>query len=531
MRKFLIPVLVALVLPAAAPADPTAPAPRREPPAAIPGALVIGGGDLPEPARRRFLELAGGTAAHVVVLTAESNPSEDKLLDPWKKEGVAAAVLLHGRSRADADEPGFVRPLAEATGVWLEGDDPARLAAAYRGTAVAQELRKVAARGGVVGGGAAAAAVGSLALAPDGPPGTAEEGLDLLPGAVLEGHLLRRNRVDRLVRVVARHPGSFGLGIDEGAAVVVKDRRVTVLGDSYALTCLSASATRPARLQVLKAGNPADLIALGRAARARAQAPFPPEKPDPPDVARGALIIGGGGGLDVAVWKRFIELAGGPDSLIVVVPTANDDPVPADPIEARLLRRAGAKNIKVIHTRSRKEADSPEFVAPLREAKGVWFTGGRQWRFVDAYEGTAAERAFHDVLARGGVIGGSSAGASIQTEYMPRGDPLGNLNIIAEGYERGFGFLKGVAVDQHFFARGRPHDMTELVDAYPQLLGLGLDEGTAVLVRGTVLEVLGKGRVAVYDRRKPAAAGQKDYEELGPNARYDLKERKRLDAR
>jgi cyanophycinase len=242
-------------------------------------------------------------------------------------------------------------------------------------------------------------------------------------------------------------------------------------------------------------------------------------------------VIGGGGGLDAAVWKRFVELAGGPDALIVVVPTANDDPVPADPVEARLLRRAGAKNVKLLHTRRREEADSAAFVAPLREAGGVWFTGGRQWRFVDAYEGTAAERGFHDVLARGGVIGGSSAGASIQSEYMPRGDPLGNLNIIAEGYEHGFGFLRGVAVDQHFFVRRRPHDMTELMAAYPQLVGLGIDEGTAVLVRGTVLEVLGKGKVAVYDRRKPVVAGLKDYEELGPDARYDLKEGKRLDGR
>jgi cyanophycinase len=523
--------MLALVLGGAARAQPAAPAAAGEPPEPISGTLVLAGGDLPEAARRRFLELAGGAGAHVVVLTAGSGDSADKLLDSYKKQGVASAVLLRGRSRAEADEPGFVRPLAEASAVWLDGEDPAQLAAAYRGTAVAQELRNLAGRGGVLGSGPAAAALGGLALGPDGLPGDAVEGLGLLPGAVVEGHLLKRNRVDRLVRVLARHPGFFGLGLDDGAAVVVTGRRLAALGESYAVTCLSASAGRPVRVEVLRSGELADLVALGRAAGARAGAAFPPEKPEPPDVARGALIIGGGGSLAPAVWKRYIELAGGPDALVVVVPTANDDPVPADPIEARLLRRAGAKNVKVLHTRSRKEADTAEFVAPLREARGVWFTGGRQWRFVDAYAGTAAERAFHDVLARGGVIGGSSAGASIQSEYMPRGDPLGNLDIIAEGYERGFSFFKGVAVDQHFFVRRRPHDMTELMAAYPQLLGLGIDEGTAVLVRGTVLEVLGKGRVAVYDRRKPVVAGQKDYEELGPDARYDLKERKRLEGR
>ena len=112
---------------------------------------------------------------------------------------------------------------------------------------------------------------------------------------------------------------------------------------------------------------------------------------------------------------------------------------------------------------------------------------------------------------------------------MPRGDPLGNLNIIADGYERGFGFLKGVAVDQHFFARKRTQDMTELMAAYPQLLGIGIDEGTVIVVRGSVMEVAGKSKVAVYDRRKPVKNGANDYEELPAGAKYDLEKRQRLE--
>jgi cyanophycinase len=246
-------------------------------------------------------------------------------------------------------------------------------------------------------------------------------------------------------------------------------------------------------------------------------------------VTHGTLFIGGGGRLAMDIWKRFIALAGGPDAPIVVIPTANDDPVPTDPVEARMLRKAGATHVTVLHTRSRAEADKPSFCAPLKDARGVWFTGGRQWRFVDAYEGTAAERAFHAVLARGGVIGGSSAGASIQSEYMPRGDPLGNRNIIADGYERGFGFLKGVAVDQHFFKRKRTADMTELMDTYPQLLGIGIDEGTVAVVRGSVLEVIGASKIAVYDRRKPVVPGQPDYEVLPSGACYDLVARNRVE--
>jgi cyanophycinase len=247
-----------------------------------------------------------------------------------------------------------------------------------------------------------------------------------------------------------------------------------------------------------------------------------------PEVKKGTLIIGGGGGMPAEGWKKFIELAGGPDALIVVIPTAMEDNGVANPGEAIALRRYGARNVKILHTRSRKEADSEDFAAPLRKAGGVWFTGGRQWKFVDAYEGTLCERLFHDVLKRGGVIAGSSAGASIQSEYMPRGHPLGNLVMMAEGYERGFGFLPGVAVDQHFFARRRTGDMSALMRMYPQLLGIGIDEGTILLVQGAVLEVIGKGKVAVYDRnRKPAEDG-KDYEELPPGSRYDMKARKRI---
>jgi cyanophycinase len=227
------------------------------------------------------------------------------------------------------------------------------------------------------------------------------------------------------------------------------------------------------------------------------------------------------------LWKKFIELAGGPDAAIVVIPTAMDDPIAAEPDEALALKKCGAKNVTVLHTRKREEADTEAFAKPLRQAKGVWFSGDQPSRLVDAYESTATEKAFRDVLARGGAIGGSSAGASILSEYMPRG----NGNVLAEGYERGFGFLKGVAVDPHFFARKRQADMTRLMTAYPQLLGIGIDDGAAVVVRGDRMEVVGRSKVAVYDRRKPASPGQPDYEELSSGTVYDLPARKRAETK
>ena len=137
----------------------------------------------------------------------------------------------------------------------------------------------------------------------------------------------------------------------------------------------------------------------------------------------------------------------------------------------------GVKHATYLHTKDRNKANSDEeFLEPLREATGLYFGGGRQWNFSDSYYGTKAHELMKDVLKRGGVIMGSSAGASIQGRYLARATPIGNSKIVAFGYERGgLGFLDGVAIDQHFTQRNRFKDMSGLMDRYPQLLGIGID--------------------------------------------------------
>lgn len=239
--------------------------------------------------------------------------------------------------------------------------------------------------------------------------------------------------------------------------------------------------------------------------------------------AAGAVVVVGGGAVGPEILARFIALAGGPDALIVDVPTAGGDSVyPADTPGARLFRAAGARHVVVLHTVSRKVADTDSFAAPLARAGGVWFDGGRQWHLVDSYAGTRTERAFHDVLARGGVVGGSSAGASILASYLLRGARAGNGTIMAPGYERGFGFLRGVAIDQHVVARDRLPDLADsLRPAHPELLGLSEDEGTAWVVRGDTADILGRSKAFVYggldatDRARPFLT-------VYPGDRYDL---------
>src|SRR6476469_3198595 len=194
---------------------------------------------------------------------------------------------------------------------------------------------------------------------------------------------------------------------------------------------------------------------------------------------RGAVVVVGGGSIGPDVYKRFIELAGGPDALIVDVPTAGGDSTyPSDWRGTRGLKAAGARNVVVLHTVDRATADDSAFASVLARAGGVWFEGGRQWHLVDSYAGTRTERGFHDVLARGGVVGGTSAGASILSSYLLRGAREGNEVVMAPGYEVGFGFLRGVGIDQHVVARERLRDLADsLLPKHPELLGISEDEG------------------------------------------------------
>lgn len=504
-------------------------APAKE----IPGTLfLVGGGAMPKNGKEEFVKLAGGDNAQIVVIPTASETADtakpEAFVESWKKYNPKSVQVLHTRSRETANDATFVKPLTEATAVWFGGGSQQRIADAYRGTLVQEELKKLLQRKGVIGGTSAGAAIMSeLMIASGNPKAVTSKGLGFLTHTVIDQHFLKRNRVNRLLGVLRNHPGYFGIGIDEATAVIIRGRRISVLGESYAVICQTAGKVRPLSMQVLRPGEVADLVALSRSALVRAGDAFPPAKLRAPVVPKGTLIIGGGGGTPAEVWPRFVKAAGGPDANIVIIPTALGDPLPKQDYAERFFERAGVKNIEVIHTRDPQVANSEEFVEKIRKANGIWFSGGRQWRLVDSYFGTKAHAAMFDLLARGGVIGGSSAGASIQTEYMPRGNPLGNLDAMAEGYEQGLGFLPGVAVDQHFFRRKRQKDMTDLINTYPQLLGIGLDENTFIVVTGDTMEVIGKSKVAIYDRKNhPYPMGKEDYFSLTHGDQYNLRERR-----
>ncbi len=240
----------------------------------------------------------------------------------------------------------------------------------------------------------------------------------------------------------------------------------------------------------------------------------------------GALVIVGGGGAGPEIIKRFVDLAGGANARIVYIPTASgrtDFDLAYKGRVAQPFLDQGAQKVTVVHTYDPIEADTEEFVREINEATGVWFSGGRQWRIVDAYAGTKAEEAFQNVLDRGGVIGGSSAGATIQGSYLARGDTKTNTIMMGD-HEEGFGYLRNSAIDQHLLRRNRQFDLIEIIKAKPELLGIGLDERTAIVVEGDEFEVMGPSYVAIYDHEVLEKSGRFYF--LAEGDRFDLKGRK-----
>ncbi|CAG5169803.1 uncharacterized protein ALTATR162_LOCUS7082 [Alternaria atra] len=244
----------------------------------------------------------------------------------------------------------------------------------------------------------------------------------------------------------------------------------------------------------------------------------------------GHLVIVGGNLQSESIYQRIISLAGGPDASIVVVPTAGgEDTYDQNFTTAVAFRNYGANNVTVLHTYDPAVADTDEFIAPLLGADGIFFGGGRQWRLVDAYAGTKTEVAFQAVLDAGGVIAGSSAGASIMGSFLARGDTANNTIVIGD-HTVGFGYLKNSAIDQHVLVRNRHFDMFEILNAYPELLGLAIDEDTALVVNKNELEVIGSTYALIYDGGFWTREGSWERPLPPPNARfYFLREGDRYD--
>lgn len=228
---------------------------------------------------------------------------------------------------------------------------------------------------------------------------------------------------------------------------------------------------------------------------------------------QGTLVLTGGDYVDEAI-GRFVIAAGGENGNIVYIPTAaselklpsgfihNPDSVQHDTEFAAELRKLfHVKNIIILHTRDPKVANLKKFASVLDKADGVWIGSGNSGRLTDAYLNTLTHSKLKDLFDRGKVIGGNSAGAIITGSFIVRGRSDKPL-LMPKGRTEGFGFLKNVVINPHIISAKRENELVEVLDAHGELLGIGLDDNSAIQVKNGSFEVIGLGKVAIYDNIK-----------------------------
>jgi cyanophycinase len=231
--------------------------------------------------------------------------------------------------------------------------------------------------------------------------------------------------------------------------------------------------------------------------------------PSGPGDPGGQLVIVGGGTPSPRILRRFVALAGGERSQLIVLPMASEDPAGSGKSASESLGQAGARSVDVLIL-TREMADTPSALAPLRAASGIFFSGGDQSRLTRALKDTKAETLLHDLLHGGVVLAGTSAGAAVMSEIMITGEEKRRVPEDGDAFTTieadnvvtapGFGFLRGVIVDQHFVRRRRSNRLMSLVLENPACLGVGIDEETGIWVKpDRTFEVIGEGPVVVFD--------------------------------
>jgi cyanophycinase len=219
-------------------------------------------------------------------------------------------------------------------------------------------------------------------------------------------------------------------------------------------------------------------------------------KPTTPARSGSLLLVGGGMNLPDSIRQRFLELAGGQQARLIIIPSASARRNAAVRSFA-FWKTAKVKSVRILHTTQRSQADDPHFFGQLRDVTGVWISGGDQSRLTALFGGTGVERELANVLKRGGVVGGTSAGASVVSAVMIAG--TGKTG-------KGFGFLADTIIDQHFSNRGRRPRLMDLLRIHPGQCGIGIDEETAVVIQGREVSVLGNGTVTVASPDGPNAS-------------------------
>ena len=238
--------------------------------------------------------------------------------------------------------------------------------------------------------------------------------------------------------------------------------------------------------RVLPNANAKGMVPELRANRSR---PFP-----------GTLLLCGGGIIPLSIREEFYKLGLGEEGSLVLIPTASPRSDSGDyTMWIDYWSPFRWKSIEVVHAQTREGALNPALVAKMRGATAVWFSGGEQQRLSDRYVGTPIETELHGLLARGGIVGGTSAGAAIASSTMIASSRLIESGVEEPRFADGMQFLPGAIIDQHFSQRKRHGRLTKAIEAFPNRIGLGIDESTGLIVTEEQSRVVGDGAVFVLN--------------------------------
>jgi cyanophycinase len=217
------------------------------------------------------------------------------------------------------------------------------------------------------------------------------------------------------------------------------------------------------------------------------------------------VIVGGVQTKDIMA--KFVELAGGENARIIIIPNAGSNPAYWSEVQVKEFAELGAKADYLLF--SRETADEDSNLKKMDWANAVFFLGGDQSDLTRDMLGTKLLNKVYDIYNNGGVVGGSSAGAAVMSEVMITGNELLNkdssssfISVQKGNIEtsKGFGFIKNAIIDQHFLKRKRHNRLITLMCEHPQLLGIAIDESTAIVVNpDDTFEVIGRNQVLVYD--------------------------------
>lgn len=246
---------------------------------------------------------------------------------------------------------------------------------------------------------------------------------------------------------------------------------------------------------------------------------------------KGKLIIIGGGDIPDSLFTFFANYCGGRDQSIVYIPTAtSDEEYIKEGGHLVKFTSRGFTNLSTIHTRDKVKADDPINIDLVRKAKGIFFGGGDQDLIAAAYGGTQLYNEFIALLERGGVIMGTSAGATIMGSLLVGGDARKDLTK-SYPFQPAFSFVKNMAIDQHVLVRNRQFDLIPVIENYPQNIGVAIDESTAIIVEDGLFKVWGLSYALLYDPKDWAEQQKKwgkvikPFKMLGTGHGYDFKTR------